>query len=297
MYYARNSYNQRCCLALMNKCIERTFIVFDTETTGLNRQKDYIVELAAMKYIVKKDSTPELIDQIDLYMKPPYPMSQEVIEIHGITNEFLADKPNERDCFQKIEDFFGERPIILGYNVNYDYEMLQSLYQRNGKNFNTSAVLDVMEMGYDICFGKEFENHKLGTLVSTLGLDVGLNFHNALDDTVATYRILLYCYNEYKKQPPFFQGEPLYVNAIYFWKGFRKEQAGIYLKTNLGIVYFSTFLKRWCSSQVNLQECNIDATEQYVLRRLNIPFSEFVKLTQKKFDKIKIECKERGVYL
>lgn len=297
MYYARNSYNKRCCMALMQKCIGRTFIVFDTETTGINKEKDYIVEFAAMKYIVKNSQVPELIDKIDLYMRPPFLMDQKVIDIHGITNEFLMDKPNEKDCIQKIEDFFGDRPIILGYNIDFDYAMLSSLFQRNNRQLQVSAILDVMEMGYDVCFGNEFKDHKLSTLVSALGLDAGLDFHNALDDTIATYRLLLYCYEEYKNSAPPLNEEPVYVNSVYYWKGFRKEQAGVYLKTNLGNIYYSTFLKRWCSSQVNLQICNIDAMESYVLRKLNISLSEFGKMTQKKFDLLKTACKERGIYL
>lgn len=297
MYYARNSYHQRCCIALMQKCVGKTFIIFDTETTGLDPQKDYIIELAAMKYQIRKNQFPELIEQLNLYMKPPVDMEQKVIDIHHITNEFLQDKPSQMDCIEEINDFFGESPIMLGYNVDFDKEMLFSFYQRAGRTFHPEAVLDVMEMGYDLCFGQDFKDHKLETLIKVLGLDAGLEFHNALDDTIATYRLFLYCYDEYQRRRPLNTGISIYVNSIYFWKGYRKEQSGVYLNTNLGIIFYSTFLKRWCSSQVVLTSCNIDEMEKYVLRKLNISQKELGKMTQKKFNLIKEDCKERGVYL
>ncbi len=91
--------------------------------------------------------------------------------------------------------------------------------------------------------------------------------------------------------------QKVYINAIYYWKGFRKEQSGIYLKTNLGVIYLSTYLKLWCSSQVDLSLVDIDAMENEVLSKTGISFKELGKMTERKFAVLKNTCRERGVYL
>lgn len=57
----------------------------------------------------------------------------------------------KKTAFKKSK-IFGDRPIILGYNIDFDYAMLSSLFQRNNRQLQVSAILDVMEMGYDVCF-------------------------------------------------------------------------------------------------------------------------------------------------
>ena len=296
MYYARNTRTHRNCMQLIEGKEDRIFIVFDTETTGLDPQKDYIVELAALKYQIKEQK-PVLLEQLNLYIRPPFAMDDKIIEIHHITNEFLSNYPEEFMQFPDIREFFGTRPILLGYNVEFDVEMLNTLYARQGQDLFPEVVIDIREMGYDLLHDKDFKDHKLGTLVSVLGLDTDLNFHNALDDAIASFRLLMYCYNEYKKIPLKSNLEQVYVNTMYYWKGYRKEQAGIYLKTNLGKMYYSTYLKQWCSSEIDLSIIDIDTLEKGIIFKTQIPMKELGKMTEKKFKELKISCMQRGVYL
>lgn len=175
--------------------------------------------------------------------------------------------------------------------------MLNTLYARQGQGLFPEVVIDIREMGYDLLHDKDFKDHKLGTLVSVLGLDTDLNFHNALDDAIASFRLLMYCYNEYKKIPLKSNLEQVYVNTMYYWKGYRKEQAGIYLKTNLGKMYYSTYLKQWCSSEIDLSIIDIDTLEKGIIFKTQIPMKELGKMTEKKFKELKISCMQRGVYL
>lgn len=298
MFYARNTKNQRNCIKLIDEKEGRTFIIFDTETTGLDPKKDYIVELAAQKYRIAY-GVPQLIEEINLYIRPPFEMDEKVVGIHHITNEFLKKYPEEPDVFGEIEEFFGQFPILLGYNVDFDIGMLNAMYERQGKNrVVPEIVLDIQEMGYDLLRGKEFPDHKLGTLVSALGLDVGLKFHNALDDTTATYRLLMYCHEEYKKKAQTnAKKERIHVNTMYYWKGMRKEQTGMWLKTNLGKMYYSNFQKTWCSTEIDLSTVDIDTLENDIVFRTGLSMKEFGRLTEKRFKDLKQSCRERGIFL
>lgn len=75
----------------------------------------------------------------------------------------------------------------------------------------------------------------------------------------------------------------LFIEYTYFWKGYRKEQAGVYVQTNLGKVYFSTYKKEWCSSQLDLTQIDLDALETDILVRLEITYDELSKMTEKKY--------------
>lgn len=202
----------------------------------------------------------------------------------------LSDLCNCDYAFSEIQEFFGENALLVGYNVDFDIDMLRGMYKRQKTELKFWYKLDVLEMARDILYGKEIEDYSLSTLIRHLGLDSGITFHQADDDVLATWRLMEYCYNEYKElrktQPSSL--EHVYINSIYFWKGYNKFQQGVYLNTSLGKMYYSTFQKAWFSSNINLERVDIDAIEREVLIRMGIDSNkELGKMTARKFENIK----------
>lgn len=293
MYKARSTKNMRHCLVLFEKGEGVDFIVFDVETTGLKPTEDYIVELAAIKCVIKNGEAEE-IDRLDLFIKPPFYMNKDVIAVHGITNEFLEDKPIEAECIEQIRDFFGPYPIICGHNVDFDIAMIQEMYKRCGYEFQYENALDTLHMARDIIRKDETDTYKLSDIVTLYGVDTGLTFHHAIDDVEATCRILKIFHNEYKeklKTMTLSNKERPIINYLYFWKGYNKMQQGIYANTNLGKIYLSTYQKCWCSSEINLDQVDIDYFESEVCRRTGLSFNELGKMTEKKWDVLKSDKK------
>lgn len=305
-YRRRNTKNKHNCKVLFEaKTGEEDgleFICFDTETTGLKADIDYIVELACLKYRVVKPGTIKKIDTLHIYMKPPIYMSENVVAVHHITNEFLADKPTEAECFPKIKEFFGDHPIVTGYNVGFDVGMISALYKRCGGEFNPVKVLDVLEFARDLVSIKDITDflkdkyrdsgefaeamktpYRLGNLVNLYGVEKGITFHSAIDDTEATVRLLVCLYSEYRDQAVQTSFMPVHINFVYYFKGFNKEQSGVWLDTDLGKIYYSTFLKAWISATVNLDMIDIDRLENNVLGMLGITLEELGKMTEKRY--------------
>ena len=73
---------------------DRIIAVIDTETTGINSNKDRIVQFSGKKYRIR-DQKMEQIAEMDIYIKAPFPMPEAAMRVNGITDEVLADKPSE----------------------------------------------------------------------------------------------------------------------------------------------------------------------------------------------------------
>lgn len=300
----RDERNKRNCLALFETTQKNgqgwQYIVFDTETTGL---KDaYIVQLSAQKYKVQ-DHSPVLLEKKCWYLRPPFWMEQEVVNIHHITNEFLVDKPQEEEAIGEISAWFGPHPLVVGQNITFDIGMMDAMYQRcEIGHFTPAWSFDTLDMMRDLIspeemkkfLKKEYDGDKktLDTHLSHLyqlqnavimyGLDQGLTFHNANDDVEATARLLYVFYQEYKKTKDPGTVIP-YISGANFYEGHNLYQKGVYVFTDRGPIYFSTYYKDWRSTSVNLDEIDLDGIESLLENRYGLTMADISKMTANKW--------------
>jgi len=98
-------------------------IVLDTETTGLEVSNgDRIVEIGCVE-LENHIPTGRTFQE---YLNPEMEMSQKVIDIHGITNEFLKDKPKFREIAEKFIQFIGEDSKLVIHNAEFDMKFLNA---------------------------------------------------------------------------------------------------------------------------------------------------------------------------
>lgn len=102
-------------------------IVLDVETTGLDpRDNHYIVELAALELINMVPSA----KYFHRYFNPARPdVPAEVVKIHGLTKEFLSDKPYFSDQVDEFIAFVGDAPLII-HNAEFDMKFINAELQR-----------------------------------------------------------------------------------------------------------------------------------------------------------------------
>lgn len=95
-------------------------IVLDTETTGLSPESgDRLIEIGCIELVKRKFTG----NNLHIYINPQRDISQDAIEVHGITNEFLNDKPVFQDVAQQVIDFIKGAELII-HNAAFDVGFL-----------------------------------------------------------------------------------------------------------------------------------------------------------------------------
>jgi DNA polymerase III subunit epsilon len=104
-------------------------IVLDTETTGFEAEKDdRIVEIGALE-LVNYVPTGRVFHH---YINPQRAIPDNVIAVHGITNEQVADKPVFAEIYAEFEAFIGDDTPLVIHNAEFDMRFLNAEIKRLG---------------------------------------------------------------------------------------------------------------------------------------------------------------------
>ncbi len=153
----------------------------DLETTGTNIVKDKIIEICILK-IMPDGSEQIRTDRIN----PEIIIPDEVIAIHGITNEDVKNEPVFKDLAQDLYTYIADCDLA-GYNSNrFDIPMLIEEFLRAGIDFSLKKrkLIDVQNIFH------KMEPRTLKAAYKFYCQKDLINAHSAEADTVATYEIL-----------------------------------------------------------------------------------------------------------
>jgi DNA polymerase III subunit epsilon len=104
-------------------------IVIDTETTGLDLLNgDRVVEIGAVE-LYNSSPTGRTFHR---YVCPERAMPADAVEVHGLTAEFLADKPLFGDLADEFLAFVGDAPLVA-HNAGFDIVFLNAELKRAGR--------------------------------------------------------------------------------------------------------------------------------------------------------------------
>ena len=164
----------------------KEFVVFDTETTGLDPESDGIVQLSAVKYKNLKAS-----EKWNTYLNPGCTISYSASLVNGITDEMVQDKPKINQVAKDFLDFVGDAPIV-GYNIKFDLSFMWCA----GIDLITGRdIYDVMLSAYALFPKGTLPNRKLTTVAEALG--ISFDAHDSLEDSIATGEVLVKICEQY----------------------------------------------------------------------------------------------------
>lgn len=164
--------------------LQKPLVIFDLETTGLDLVKDRIIQLSYIK--VYPDGREVRGNEL---INPGKPIPQEVVELTGITNEAVQDKPTFKQLAAKICEVFTGADIA-GFNSNhFDIPLLAEEFLRAGIDFDFSKcnLIDAQTI-----FHKMERRNLAAAYKFYCGRKMEDDFeaHRADQDTEATYRVL-----------------------------------------------------------------------------------------------------------
>ncbi len=118
----------------------------DIEATGLNVIRERIIQIAIVKLYANGDPEKE----ISMLINPGIPISEEAMQVHGITPKDVASKPSFKQVAKQLYEFIGGADIA-GYNSNrFDIPILMEEFARCGYEFDISKrrLIDVQRIFY-----------------------------------------------------------------------------------------------------------------------------------------------------
>ena len=154
-------------------------IVLDTETTGLSAETgDRIIELGCVEMVARKLTG----NNLHFYFNPDRDSHEDALRVHGISNEFLKDKPRFSELADEILAYLQGAELII-HNAPFDIGFLNKELELLGKpplKTFVGGVIDSLVMAKEIFPGKR---NSLDALCDRLEVDnSGRTLHGALLD-------------------------------------------------------------------------------------------------------------------
>lgn len=238
-------------------------VIFDTETTGLNTQKDEIIQIAAVE-IIKG----EIGNTFEVFIKTDKELGESE-NIHRISKEFLISNGiDSREGLSKFNHFVNG-DVLIAHNLEYDWKILQSYSTRKGFDLqigNPKTKFDTLEISRKLY--PKLNSYKLIDLISSLKLQ-GVNSHNALEDVLATANLTKHLAVEADKritpQKDFSEKNKIVLQIFYdnFFPIWNKWKSQINQQTS-----FTIIIKDFLDYLKNTVNYSIETDDAYHLSKL-----------------------------
>lgn len=167
-----------------------TFVCIDCEATGLDLDKDRIIEIAAVLFTIETD-----LEIYDSLVDPEMEIPEESIKIHHITQKMVVGQPKIKEVLPKVLSMIGKH-IIVGHGVGFDIHLVHRDAKKNGihSSIDSNPFFDTLRMAR--LYGESPQN-SLQTLRRHFNIgDEGA--HRALNDVIVNIEVFRRLAAKYK---------------------------------------------------------------------------------------------------
>jgi len=163
-------------------------VILDTETTGLEPSKGHkVIEIGCVEIHNRRRSE----QTFHQFINPNREIDDGAFDVHGISNEFLTDKPKFKDIAQDLIDFVRDSEVII-HNAPFDVAFINSELKELGKQWGRledyCKITDTLVMARDLHPGQK---NSLDALCSRYNID---NSQRELHGALLDAQILLDVY-------------------------------------------------------------------------------------------------------
>lgn len=161
--------------------IQDELVALDIETTGLDPEKDRIVEIALIRI-----KSGKIEDKFVTLVNPEVKIPPDVSFIHGITDEETKEAPFFKDIAEKVLEIINKKTILV-HNADFDIPFLKKELKLCGLELSGIKIIDTLAIARtNFCF----LNNSLSTIAAHYKIETS-GFHRAEVDALTTYKI--YC--------------------------------------------------------------------------------------------------------
>jgi DNA polymerase-3 subunit epsilon len=179
-----------------------TLVAFDVETTGLEAEKEDIIELAGVKFTFERQGGPagKLVPRetarFESFVRPTKLIPEEATRINKITNAMVENAPELKDVLPKFFRFCGLSSVLVAHNAEFDTKFVSRGIRRHGLVMPQNPVVDSLKFMRKIL--PEYSSHRLGEVARKLGDQTGLalnqgDLHRAAYDCVVLMEVFTAC--------------------------------------------------------------------------------------------------------
>lgn len=179
----------------INNC---SFVILDTETTGLEASKgDKIISLAALKIRNSLIQENEFLDEL---INPERDIPWESVKIHHITDEHVRGKPTLPELQSKI-NLFLKKSILIGHNIEFDKKFIYQDAVNSDLSKRMKKITSIDTIYLTAALYPDLENYDLSYLCEHFNIRTNDQIrHSALGDCWITARLFLHLLNKAKEK-------------------------------------------------------------------------------------------------
>ncbi len=177
----------------LSEAVERsTFVVVDTETTGLNPKRDKLVSVGALKV---KNLSMDLSETFYRIVRTQV-LTRKSVEVHGITEEEVKKLGRPEEEVIKEFLFYSKGSVLVGFNLRFDVEFIERVSEKYFGFPLLHYKLDVLSLW------KRRGSHRMSLADLARELDIPVaNLHSALEDAFITALLFLKLVHPFRDQP------------------------------------------------------------------------------------------------